>query len=213
MGYTTDFSGELTLSKPLTMSQFNYLEKFSQTRRMARKVDVLMELYKGKGGLPGTSAKSNTPEEIYGKEGEYFVGASGFAGQDRDASVIDYNTPPGQIGYDVKMDFDKRFKENNRRAEAGECQPGLWCQWVVEGDEDGMILKWDEGEKFYSYVEWLKYLINHFFSKWGVKLNGEIEWEGEERSDMGKIIVKNNVVKTKVATVTFDDDEEEEDEE
>lgn len=213
MGYSTDFSGELTLSKPLTVSQFKYLEKFSQTRRMGRDVSKLMVLYKGKGGLPGTSAKKNTPEEIYGKDGEYFVGASGFAGQDRDASVLDYNTPPGQIGYDdKKMDFDKRWKENERRAEKGECQPGLWCQWVVEGDDE-QVLQWDQGEKFYNYVEWLKYLINHFFSKWGVLLNGEIEWYGEDRSDMGKIIVKDNKVTTKVATVTFDDEEEEEEEE
>lgn len=203
MGYTTDFSGELTLSKPLTISQQKYINQFSNTRRMARKVDVLMELYKGKGGLPGTSAKSNTPEEIYGKEGEYFVGAAGFAGQDRDASVIDYNSPPGQIGYDVKMDFDTRYKENTRREQAGECQPGLWCQWIVEGDEDGMVLKWDEGEKFYNYVEWLKYLINHFFSKWGVLLNGEIQWYGEDRSDMGKIIVENNVVTVKEGIINY----------
>ena len=208
MGYTTDFSGELTLSKPLTISQQKYINQFSQTRRMARKVDVLMELYKGNGGLPGTSAKSNTPEEIYGKEGEYFVGGEDSLGL-KDSSVIDNNTPPGQIGYDVKMDFEKRWKENTRRTDAGECQPGLWCQWIVEGDEDGMVLKWDEVEKFYEYVNWLKYLINHFFSKWGVLLNGEIEWYGEDRSDMGKIIVKDNVVKTKVATVTFDDEEEE----
>ena len=209
MGYTTDFNGELTLNKPLTISQLEYITEFSKTRRMKRKVDVLMELYKGKGGFPGTSKQSNTPEEIYGKEGEYFVGGTGFAGQDRDDSIVDYNTPPGQIGYDSKMEFNERWEENNRRAEEGESQPGLWCQWIVEGDEHGMVLQWDGGEKFYNYVEWLKYLITHFFTKWDVLLNGEIEWYGEERSDMGKIIVKDNVVTTKVATVTYDDEDEE----
>lgn len=209
MGYTTDFSGELTLSKPLTVSQFKYLEKFSQTRRMGRDVSKLMELYKGKGGYPGKTVKKNTPEEIYGKEGEYFVGADGFKGQDdKCPSIIDYNTPPGQIGYqDKTMDFDKRWKENNRRTNKGECQPSLWCQWVVEDNGDGQVLQWDQGEKFYHYIEWLKYLINHFFEPWGVKLNGQIDWYGEDRSDMGRITVKDNVVKVSEAVVTYKDDE------
>lgn len=209
MGYTTDFSGELTLSKPLTVSQFKYLEKFSKTRRMKRDVNKLMELYKGKGGYPGRTVKKNTPEEIYGKDGEYFVGASGFAGQDSDASVIDYNTPPGQIGYkEENLEWNDRYTENQRRSEAGECQPGLWCQWVVEGDDE-QVLVWDGGEKFYSYVEWLKYLINHFFEPWGVKLNGQIDWYGEDRSDMGRITVKDNVVKVSEAVVTYEDDDDE----
>lgn len=209
MGYTTDFSGELTLSTPLTVSQFKYLEKFSKTRRMKRDVNKLMELYKGKGGYPGRTVKKNTPEEIYGKDGEYFVGGLGFAGQDCDASVIDNNTPPGQIGYDDKsLEWNDRFNENNRRSEAGECQPGLWCQWVVEGGDE-QVLQWDGGEKFYSYIEWLKYLINHFFEPWGVKLNGVIDWYGEDRSDMGRITVKDNVVKVSEAVVTYEDDDDE----
>jgi hypothetical protein len=202
MGYSTDFSGELTLSKPLTVSQFKYLEKFSGTRRMKRDVNKLMELYKGKGGYPGKTVKKNTPEEIYGKDGEYFVGGDGFAGQDRDASIIDFNTPPGQVGYNEKTEWEDRYLENNRRVNAGKCQPGLWCQWVVEGDKE-QVLQWDGNEKFYSYIEWLKYLINHFFKPWGVKLNGEIDWYGEEKSDMGRISVKNNEVKVFEAVVTY----------
>jgi len=63
---------------------------------------------------------------------------------------------------------------------------------------------WDGGEKFYNYVEWLKYLINHFFEKWGVKLNGEVYWKGEDGEDMGKIVVKDNWVIVKYARVTYD---------
>jgi hypothetical protein len=69
-------------------------------------------------------------------------------------------------------------------------QPGLWCQWNIVGNR----LKWDGAEKFYHYVEWLEYLIEHFFKRWGYTLNGEVLWEGEWREDMGKIIVKDNVV-------------------
>jgi hypothetical protein len=55
-------------------------------------------------------------------------------------------------------------------------------------------LGWDGNEKFYHYIEWLQYLIQHFFEKWGIKLNGEVEWQGEDSSDFGKIIVTDNVV-------------------
>jgi hypothetical protein len=125
-----------------------------------------------------TQTKDNrTPEEIYGIDGGYFIGASGHGGQDRDDSIIDYNSPP--YG-----------------------QPGLWCQWT--SNEEGTKLEWDGGEKFYSYVEWLEYLIEHFFSKWGVLLTGEVKWEGEDNTDMGKIIVTDNEVEVKFAKVSYE---------
>lgn len=196
MGYTTDFNGGFKLSKPLTKKQFDYLEAFSQTRRMKRDVNKLMELYKGKGGFPETSPKKNTPKEIYGIDGQFFVGATGYAGQDTDASVIDYNQPPGQKPYAVGFTGIKKHPNK------GKNQPGLWCQWVVEGDDE-QELKWDGGEKFYNYVEWLRYLIENFFTPWKVKLNGEVEWFGEDPDDRGKIVIKDNVVKVFNAEVSY----------
>jgi len=102
-----------------------------------------------------------------GREGGYFVGADGFAGQDHHTSVKDYNEPP-----------------------AG--QPGLWCRWVP--NEDGSALVWDEVEKFYYYVEWIEYLIEHFLRPWGLILDGEMTWQGEEDSDRGTLRIRNNVV-------------------
>lgn len=100
-----------------------------------------------------------------GEDGGYFTGGLGSYGQDDDESVIYGNGRP-----------------------AG--QPGLWCQWEVTETE----LRWNGGEKFYSYVDWLKYLIQHFFKPWGRVLNGEIEWYGEDCTDTGIIEVKNNEV-------------------
>jgi hypothetical protein len=51
-------------------------------------------------------------------------------------------------------------------------------------------------------------LINHFFNRWEVKLNGEIEWEGEDRDDRGMIVVKDNVVKTKMGRMVYEDEDE-----
>jgi len=200
MGYTTNFNGELKLSRPATEKEMSYINRFTRSRRMKRDPKKLMELYDGKHGHP--TPKDKTPEGIYGPNGEFFAHDSG---QSRDASIIEYNHPPGQVGYDDKS-FDDSYAENRRRTEEGLCQPGLWCQWELSDDE---TLEWDEGEKFYYYTEWIKYLIHHFFEPWGIKLNGEIEWDGEDSDDRGKIIVKDNVVKELVAKITFVDPDEE----
>jgi len=111
-----------------------------------------------------------------GVEGGYFVNADGFKGQDRDSSVLDGNRPPSG-------------------------QPSLWCQWVP--NDDGTAIEWDCGEKFYEYVPWIKYIVEHFIKPWGYILNGEVEWSGEESTDLGKIVIKDNVVTEKLGTVTY----------
>lgn len=105
-----------------------------------------------------------------------FYCGNGDFGQDQDESILDYN---------YKSEF-----------------PGLWCQW--RPSEDGREIVWDGGEKFYNYVEWIDYLIENFLEPWGIKVNGEVEWQGEERDDRGLIVVKDNVVTTKRAKVTWE---------
>jgi hypothetical protein len=167
---------------------------------MKRDVNVLQKLFKGKYGNP--FALKTTPESIYGNDGEYFAyDGDKHSGQTHDKSIIDYNTPPGQVPYGCK-EFNDTYAENIRREEEGTCQPGLWCQWIIS--EDGTELMWDEGEKFYNYAEWLKYLIDHFFSKWSILLNGEIYWDGEDSDDLGKIVVTNNEVVVKVGHITYE---------
>lgn len=120
-------------------------------------------------------ARNVGPE--YGVEGEFYVDGGGMAGQDNEDNIIDYNTPP-------------------------KTQPGLWCQWVPT--EDGKYLEWDGGEKFYYYVEWLQYIIDKILKPRKYKLSGEVEWQGEDSSDFGKIVVKNNVITTKQGRKTYD---------
>ena len=95
MGYTTDFSGSFSLSRPATETEKNYINLFSGSRRMKRDVNKLIEMYNGKNGYPFTEGLSL--EEIYGVEGEYFVLDDGEFGQSRDNSIIDYNEPPWSI--------------------------------------------------------------------------------------------------------------------
>lgn len=69
MGYSTDFYGEVEIYPPLNEKEIEFLNKFSDTRRMDR------------------------------KKGPYYVDGGGLCGQDREADIIDYNRPPaGQPG-------------------------------------------------------------------------------------------------------------------
>jgi hypothetical protein len=138
-----------------------YLKQFNETRRVRRdpeRAKLLPDPVREAAGLP------------LGDEAGYFVGGGGFAGQERDESILGYNTPP-----------------------AG--QPGLWCQW--KPDESGTAIVWDQGEKFYSYVEWLEYLIHHFLAPWGYVLNGRMTWQGEEDEDHGTITLSQNRVEAR----------------
>jgi hypothetical protein len=155
MGYTTEFEGRITVSPPLNAEERRYLKKFAKTRRVHR------------------------------RNGPYYVGATGFMGQDHMGDEIDYNAPPPG-------------------------QPSLWCQWVPS--EDGTAIVWDGGEKFYSAVDWMRYIIDHFlkpgaeaqaaFGRLGMdaqfgghQCNGVIHATGEDQGDVWSLVVENNVVR------------------
>lgn len=74
--------------------------------------------------------------------------------------------------------------------------PGFWCQWIAS--DDGKLVYWDGGEKFYEYTAWLEYLVEHFFQPWGRVLNGEVGFRGEDWDDTGTIVVRDNKVSVEV---------------
>lgn len=154
MGYTTEFRGSF-VAENITPEQINYINAFSNARRMKRDIT---KLNSPKLGI--LNPADNTPDSIYGTEGEFYIG-------DDNIGVLDYNTPP-------------------------KTQPGLWCQWVINPETNEV--EWDGGEKFYNYIEWINYLIETFFKRWGVKLNGEVEWRGEDWDDNGTITVVDNII-------------------
>lgn len=113
----------------------------------------------------------------YGVQGEFYTLDRDDYGQGRNANIIDYNRPPST-------------------------QPGLWCHWVP--NKSGTSIAWDGGEKFYEYVEWLEYLIIKVLAPRGYELTGEVEWTGEDNSDMGKIVVTANIVSVKHARISYE---------
>lgn len=105
-----------------------------------------------------------------GPEGAYFVADSAWSSDGR--CVKDHNCPPRG-------------------------QPGLWCKWVPTADRQG--IEWNGMEKFYDYIEWIRYLIEHFLRPWGYTVNGSVCWQGEEVGDAGTIEVVDNFVKSRQA--------------
>jgi hypothetical protein len=71
-------------------------------------------------------------------------------------------------------------------------------------NEEGTAIEWDGGEKFYYYIEWITYLIDNFIGPWGYVLNGTVQWYGEDRDDIGMIIIKDNTVSVKTAKLFWD---------
>lgn len=131
--------------------------------------------------------------------GPLFVKGNGFAGQDHGPDeVYDGNAPH-------------------------ESQPGLWLQW--KPSDDGQMIEWDQGEKFYYSAEWMKYLIVDLLSPSALAyidihgpasgderlekftcnhvLNGEISAQGEDPDDRWKLIVRDNEVLVAEATVAY----------
>jgi len=159
MGYTTEFKGQIEIDPPLSAERMSYINKFSETRRMKRNAQMLQNKFGGNFGF----------NNQYGLEGEFFVGGSGFGGQDNDETVVDHNTPP-------------------------QTQPGLWCQWIIT--EDGKYIEWDECEKFYDSPEWMKYIIDKFIAD-AHTCNGIIHAFGEDRDDVWDLIVTDNIVTTR----------------
>jgi hypothetical protein len=200
MGYTTDFDGSVTLEPALTPEQAAYLKRFNQSRRMKRNAEIaetFPDPLREAVGLP------------IGVEGEFYVSS-----EDLDGVITDPNDP--RIGH-LKSEKVPEWNDPSKACHAGQRrdasideyngppsgQPSLWCQWTTNAD--GTEIEWDGGEKFYEYVEWMEYIIDSFLKPWGIVAEGEIEWQGEGRGDIGLIVVKDNVVNPKMGRIVFDD--------
>ena len=102
----------------------------------------------------------------------------------------------GQFNLDKPLTLEQfnilnDFAEADHRNDAN--VPGIWCDWAPS--KDGKAIEWAEnGVSFYSYDEWLTYLIKHFLHPWGYTLNGTVRWLGEETGDTGTLSVRDNVV-------------------
>lgn len=125
------------------------------------------ETYEFLQALGSTRRMKRNVDPKYGVEGEFYVEGGGMGGQNKEDNIINYNQPP-------------------------KTQPSLWCDWVPTHDK--MYIEWNKGEKFYEYIEWIKYIIVKILAPKGYILNGKVTYQGEDAHDNGVIQITNNIV-------------------
>ena len=108
-------------------------------------------------------------KEKYGKHGEFYFHNDGNMGQTVTSDVINFNFPPPT-------------------------QPSVWCNFTYDPKENNIV--WNENDKTEEGIEWINYILK-FLHENGYEMKGTMEWEGEECSDNGLIVVdgKNVFVK------------------
>lgn len=153
MGYDTDIEGCFHLDKPLDKATADLIKGLCSTRRMKRDLTKL--------------GMSKEEADDYGIEGEFYIPPkTNLFGMDRDASIIDFNTPPST-------------------------QPNLWCKWIY--DESQNCIKWNGAEKFYKPELWIKYLVENILDP-GYKVNGKATFSCQYIDESGEIIIDDNKV-------------------
>lgn len=85
MGYSTDFTGKFNFTKPVGEDLKNYINNFSNSRRMKRDVEKIKEIY--------PNWRDFSFNGKLGIDGEYFANPGDDFGQDPDKSIIEFNTP------------------------------------------------------------------------------------------------------------------------
>ena len=192
MGYYTEFNGGLSFDKPLSAEMERFLLNFSRTRHYMRNTDVLKANLKVKNiaekdVLPPVSNITDLGEN-----------AKFFAIENGDETKL-MNTKPKRPDPEKESTTDFllfRLMGNDYTIDyntpPSDC-PSLWCDWYY--DSDTKEFKPSDG-KTYEYVRWLEWLIKYIFDPAGIKLNGEVLWQGEDILDRGIIHVKDNVVET-----------------
>jgi hypothetical protein len=101
----------------------------------------------------------------------------------------------GAIGLDRKLTMAEAKElleiassDRNHKATTG---IDAYFQWVPADTLQHIV--WDGNEKFYMYVEQLRWLCG-WLSERGILANGSLYWQGEETGDTGTIVVTANSV-------------------
>lgn len=93
----------------------------------------------------------------------------------------------------IPLKLAKKWLEWADDRDVWEKQSGIndYLQWVPTETLDGIV--WDGNEKFYSYEESLKFLVD-FLKHQDIECDGVLYYSGEDSTDHGKIVVKNGGV-------------------
>lgn len=186
MGYQTVLGGSFSVTTVVTKKFMNFINRFSETRRMMRNPQIIKEMdpYWAKRcfrGQLGDQAGYYTPPKIiksnwlptHVKAPNKKTTVKNLLGDVQDKSVVNCDCPPVN-------------------------QPGFKCNWIMP---DRTTLQWNGSEKFVDYIEWLEYVIEHFFKPSGYVLNGVVFWQGDDFNDSGAITVRDNCIEVKEGSI------------
>lgn len=187
MGYTTWFDGYIETKDNIPEDLRDYVNEFCRIRHMKRDVERIKEVY--------PDWKDHCYNGELGRDGEFFITPKYVKEEFVDkndislkfAQMYGEEAPEGYVANPFGQIDDGTVLDHNNPG--GDC-PGLWCQWEVADN----IIAWNQGEKFYNYIEWLAYLLYYFFTPNNIMFNGKIYWQGEKEEDVGLIVVENNQI-------------------
>lgn len=70
----------------------------------------------------------------------------------------------------------------------------VWSPWSI--NKEGTELYIECSGSAYYWEEVLQLMVDQFFTPKGIILNGEMTWDGEEGGDLGRLIVKDSIIRT-----------------
>lgn len=91
------------------------------------------------------------------------------------------------------------FNEDPDLIKEGEHPDSSYMQWVPSQTLDAIV--WDGNEKFYDYEQWMAWLLRWLDAR-GIKANGQLEWRGEDHSDIGRISIVDNAMEVEKGAPT-----------
>jgi hypothetical protein len=77
--------------------------------------------------------------------------------------------------------------------------PTTYNQWTT--NEDGTMIIFNGGEKFYDYVHWLRWIVKHYLKPRNLTIDGSVTWQGEKIDDVGIIFATDNRITSRKVEV------------
>lgn len=188
MGYTTEFSGEITVSPPLNEQESAYLRNFATSRRMLR------------------------------RKGPYYAEPGNSWGQDHSDDVLNYNEPahgqpelwcqwvPTSDNTGIEWDGGEKFYSSAEWMAYlidTFLKPGATVQQELlalqtQAREKRTLVVRDASSGWIYPQEFAAFTFNHL-------CNGSIDAAGENVDDRWRLVVRDNVVSVEQGAITYSD--------
>ncbi len=159
MPHYIQVQSNITIKPALSKEHRDYLKALARTRRMCRDPELALKMsdpLREAVGLP------------IGSQAAYFVGGTGYRGQDIDSSVTDHDEGP-------------------------HAQPSIFCGWEPSEDGTELVYEKESGDSS-DVLDWLQYIILKFLARWEYSVSGRGLIQGENIEDRDVFEVRGPMV-------------------